>query len=69
MKAPEKSAGHIMFRDGFEYFYLGGNNSIYRAPLDNFMEKTPCGNIRMGARFESTFNGWKTSPINPERKP
>jgi hypothetical protein len=60
---PEKSIGHICFYHGYEYVYIGGNNSIYRAPISNPMEKTQYGNIRTGCRFESTFQAWKNNEI------
>ncbi len=59
----KKSIGHIFFHNGYEYFHCGGNNSIYRAPIENPMEKTAYGNIRTGARFESTYRAWENSPL------
>lgn len=59
----QKSVGHIFFHGGYEYLYIGGNNSIYRAPISNPMEKTRFGNIRTGARFESTYHAWGKSPL------
>jgi len=59
----QKSIGHIFFYGDCEYLYIGGNNSIYRAPISNPMEKTSYGNIRTGARFESTYTAWQRSPI------
>ena len=60
---PVKSIGHIAFHGDFEYLYIGGNNSVYRAPISNPMEKTPYGNVRTGARFESTMRAWERSPV------
>ena len=60
---PAKSIGHIAFYGDFEYLYIGGNNSVYRAPISNPMEKTPYGNVRTGARFESTMQAWGHSPV------
>jgi hypothetical protein len=59
----EKSIGHIFFKGDYEYLFIGGNNSVYRAQITNPMEKTPYGNIRTGARFESTYTAWIKSPL------
>jgi hypothetical protein len=63
MQTIEKSIGHIAFYGDHEYMYIGGNNSVYRAPISNPMEKTPYGNVRTGARFESTMRAWDHSPV------
>jgi hypothetical protein len=64
----EKSIGHIFFNGEYEYLYIGGNNSVYRTLINNPMEKTEYGNIRTGCRFESTYQSWRYSPLNPERR-
>jgi Zn ribbon nucleic-acid-binding protein len=62
-RTPEKSVGHIAFYGDHEFLYAGGNNSVWRVPINNTMEKTPYGNVRTGCRFESTMKAWDHSPI------
>jgi hypothetical protein len=54
---PKKSSGHIIFKNGFEYFHYDRN--VYRAARNDPIEYQGFRN----GRFYCTMCSWMQSPI------
>jgi hypothetical protein len=62
MPAPVESRGHIMFRDGYEYFQF--ERDVFQVPQSAHMHTNgTLKGIRVGARFYCTYAAWLQSPL------
>ena len=62
LKNQEKSLGHLVFNDVYEYLRYG--NIVYRAPINaDISKRCDLVGIRINAVFYCTWNSWMQSPI------